>query len=147
MFFSLQPNSLESPLCRNFSYALPLKDLESSWEEKLLPLWRFLSLREHVLSFCLALSASLNPPLTRVSGECTALRWPGCSRVHACMFVCVQAHSSDCALYTPNVQRAPCRRETDGGMCITCNSRGQGHVHAHMHGHKATAASYSVKPL
>lgn len=139
VFFShhSQIISLTRLYASHFSYTLPLKDSESSWEEKLLRLWRFLSLREHVLSFCLALSASLNPPLTRVSAECTALRWPGCSHVRACVcvFVCVRAggraRSSDCALYTPNVKRAPCHRETDGDVCHLQQRGRVTHAHAH----------------
>lgn len=41
----------------------------------------FFSLKQHVLGFCLALSASLIPLLTRVHAECTAhsgRHWPGC---------------------------------------------------------------------
>lgn len=41
----------------------------------------FFSLKQHVLGFCLALSASLIPLLTRVHAECTVhsgCHWPGC---------------------------------------------------------------------
>lgn len=67
------PNNILGLSPLSFREHSPLKDFESS--ESLLC---FLSLRKHVLCFCLALSASLIPPRTRVTTECSVLRWPGC---------------------------------------------------------------------
>lgn len=79
-----------------------------------------LSLRKHVLHFCLALSASLIPLLTRVNSEYKAL-WAGC--LVWWQLLCQRGFTSHtnvtCAVSCVFVLE-------EINMCITC--RGQGHT-------------------